>query len=211
MRVYKFLDSHFGLVNLQQKRLKISTVEDLNDPFELLPYNIQDPSKRKALKDARERWSAAYGLVCFSGGWTDPILWAHYGDKHKGLCLGFEVAPNTVTEVRYVDDRLTLPDVIEDAHGTEWMTTKFSHWAYEREFRSWRTLKNVPKFDGLYFQNFGASLRLVQVIAGARCAITRNQSLDAIGPSAHEVELTKGRAGFGKFEIVVDQRGFLES
>jgi hypothetical protein len=60
MRVYKFLDAHFGLINLQQKRLKISTVEDLNDQFELLPYKMQGPTKRKALKYAREQWERRY-------------------------------------------------------------------------------------------------------------------------------------------------------
>ncbi len=23
--------------------------------------------------------------------WSNPVIWAHYGDKHRGLCLGFEV------------------------------------------------------------------------------------------------------------------------
>jgi len=43
MRAYKFLSAHFGLKSLYEKRLTISTIDDLNDPFELLPYNLSDP------------------------------------------------------------------------------------------------------------------------------------------------------------------------
>jgi len=42
MRVYKFLDPRFGMKTLAEKRLKISTLEDLNDPFDRAPSGIWD-------------------------------------------------------------------------------------------------------------------------------------------------------------------------
>jgi hypothetical protein len=47
MKVYKFLDAHYGLKSLSEKRLKISTLKDLNDPFELLPYELSNPMHRR--------------------------------------------------------------------------------------------------------------------------------------------------------------------
>jgi len=38
MRVYKFMTAEFGMKSLREKRLKISLLDDLNDPFDLLPY-----------------------------------------------------------------------------------------------------------------------------------------------------------------------------
>jgi hypothetical protein len=91
MRVYKFLDAKFGIKSLAEKRLKISTVEDLNDPFELLPFGMVDKTKRMALNLARTTWGTTHGMLCFSADWRDPVIWAHYSDKHHGLCLGFEI------------------------------------------------------------------------------------------------------------------------
>jgi len=66
MRVYKFLDAKFGLKSLAEKRLKISTVEDLNDPFELLPFGMVDKTNWMALNNARTIWAATHGMLCFS-------------------------------------------------------------------------------------------------------------------------------------------------
>jgi hypothetical protein len=41
MRVYKFLTAEFGMKSLREKRLKISIFDDLNDPFDLLPYEVK--------------------------------------------------------------------------------------------------------------------------------------------------------------------------
>ena len=33
-RVYKFMCSQYGVSSLEEKRLKVSTIQDLNDPFD---------------------------------------------------------------------------------------------------------------------------------------------------------------------------------
>jgi hypothetical protein len=40
--------------------------------------------------NTRDDLNREKGLVCFSADWRNPLLWAHYSDKQKGLCLGFE-------------------------------------------------------------------------------------------------------------------------
>lgn len=35
--------------------------------------------------------SEKYGLLCFCETWQSPLLWNHYADRHKGICLGFDV------------------------------------------------------------------------------------------------------------------------
>ena len=76
MRAYKFLDEKFGIKSLQEKRLKISVLDDLNDPFELLPYEMTDKNKRSALNATRKQMASNRGLLCFSATWKDPVLWA---------------------------------------------------------------------------------------------------------------------------------------
>lgn len=118
MRVYKFLDAHFGIKSLSEKRLKVSTLDDLNDPFELLPFEMTDKTNRMALNLARQTWGTDRGMLCFSSDWCDPVIWAHYSDKHRGLCLGFEIPDKYATRVNYVIDRLQFPEHLEIAHAT---------------------------------------------------------------------------------------------
>ena len=47
-RVYKFTGAQYGISNLEKKRLKLSTIKDLNDPFDLCPLNTTDPAVSKA-------------------------------------------------------------------------------------------------------------------------------------------------------------------
>jgi hypothetical protein len=212
MLVYKFLTAEFGLKSLREKRLKLSTLDDLNDPFELLPYDMTDRKNRGIVREAAKVWGSKHGMLCMSADWRDPVIWAHYADKHKGLCLGFEVAEKTVRHVRYVDRRLPFPkspEAIEIEEAYNWFLTKFKSWAYEKEIRSW--IKLLDTLDGgLHFKSFDASLRLVRVIAGARCATSLQELENAARPLAG-VEFIKARAGFSEFEIVIDERGFSNS
>ena len=78
MRVYKFLDARFGIKTLSEKRLKISTLDDLNDPFELLPFEMTSKKKRQALNQARKEWGRMHGMLCFSSNWHDPVAYVEH-------------------------------------------------------------------------------------------------------------------------------------
>lgn len=41
-RVYKFTSAKYGISNIRDHRLKLSTIDDLNDPFDLAPLDITD-------------------------------------------------------------------------------------------------------------------------------------------------------------------------
>src|SRR5713101_1589714 len=109
MRAYKFLDAHFGLKSLYEKRLKQSRIHELNDPFELTPYVLTDPVLRKAFLTTRDDLSNNRGVLCFSAAWRDPVIWAHYSDKHRGLCLGFEIPDDIGKRTNYIPRRLPFP------------------------------------------------------------------------------------------------------
>lgn len=175
MRVYKFLDSDFALKSLLEKRLKISRIDDLNDPFELIPYDLSSQHDRLALQKTREQLALNRGLLCFSDSWHDPVIWAHYSDKHRGISLGFEIpsGADLWKRVSYVSQRLPFPRPIGFDDVKKMLFTKFSSWKYEREIRMWVALDEEQ--EGLYFYSFGKNLRLVEVIAGARCTVPETE------------------------------------
>src|SRR5687767_14278862 len=92
MRVYHLSNAEFALSNIALRRIKISRFSDLNDPFELLGANLKDKNYREAFRLTRDELHNDKGLLCFSRSWGNPVLWSHYADKHRGICLGFDVS-----------------------------------------------------------------------------------------------------------------------
>ena len=104
MRAYKFLDEKYALKDLTERRVKVSTFADMNDPFELIGSRWSHVGAEEAIN---AHSAAEYGAMCLSKNCTDPLLWAHYADKHRGMCLGFDIPddPHVVHSVNYVDER----------------------------------------------------------------------------------------------------------
>lgn len=103
IKLYKFVDSRYGLWDLCERKIKISRLEDLNDPFELKVVRTPWPEINQIFEDLRIDFSKKYGLLCFCKDWRSQVLWAHYAENHQGLCFGFEICKDNVREVKYVE------------------------------------------------------------------------------------------------------------
>lgn len=210
MRAYKFLCAKYGIDSIQKRRLKQSRVADLNDPFELMSYDVTKKVIRKTFNQTRDDVDKVKGLLCFSADWKDPVIWAHYSDKHKGLCLGFEITNDEADYVNYLPELLPFPsnfDEMNDSEHSEFaraaIFTKFKHWAYEKEIRVWGPLVNED--HGLYFVPFGNNMRLIEVIIGSRCSLSKAHVVEALGSLVSEVKIRKARAAYDKFEMVENE------
>jgi hypothetical protein len=217
LRVYKFLDAHFGLKSLYERRLKISRIDELNDPFELLPYEHSDNNLRQAFLKTRDDVGSERGVVCFSLAWSDPVIWAHYSDKHRGLSLGFDIPEikkspeeDETMFVNYENKPMPFPNDYEGLTSEQSsvvvqkvLSTKFENWKYEREIRVWLPLQNEEA--GLHFLNFGEKLLLKEVILGAKCTLPTVGIERALGLSVSEVTVIKARAAHDAFQMVADE------
>ena len=213
MRVYHLLSAKHGLDDLEQRRLKVAEFRDLNDPFELFSVKLSDRAARRRFVAWRQKALAEYGVLCFSTSWKSPVLWSHYADKHKGLCLGFDVPDDLLLPVTYLKTRTPFGDLLQSASGTNSQPspifyTKFDHWQYEDELRRLVRLDEAVKQGGLYFWPFGRDLELMEVVAGSRCSVEKHQLEQALNDHDREVTLAKARLGFRSFEVVTQQRGF---
>ncbi len=197
MRVYHFIDEEFGLKVLREKRLKISKIMELNDPFEFLGMELSNPEFRKAMKSTKKQLSKTKGILCFSKTWTNPVQWSHYANNHKGICLGFDIPKNSLAKVNYVNERLAHDGHIDETLMTKFLTTKFSHWSYEQEYRAFLSLDEEE--DGFYYLSFSENLNLRQVIIGVRSSVTRAEVAKLVGKG---VEAFKARVAFRSFKIV---------
>ncbi|MGH0214370.1 hypothetical protein NKY66_10695 [Sinorhizobium meliloti] len=107
MKLYHFISQRYALSAIKDRRLKIASINELNDPFEFLGWNLHDREVRKKHKAWKNERDKELGLLCFSAVWTHPLLWEHYADKHQGIALGFEVPDDdTYSQVHYCAERL---------------------------------------------------------------------------------------------------------
>ena len=210
-RLYYMTSLHWAEVILHERRLKLSTIPELNDPFELLAASVGHHMMRRIMRALYDHWSRTKGIICFSDNWKSPLMWAHYADKHNGVCLGFDLVQDhmqLVYPVSYSPDRLlrTLDHSkallgIDEAFIYDCLTTKFRDWSYEREFRVFADLTD-QEANGLYYVDFGHALRLKEVIVGARCSSTVESMATTVGQSEYAVQILKARPAFQTFEIV---------
>lgn len=219
MILYHFSNSEYGLDNIKNRRLKVSRIMELNDPFEFLGIERSNPWLRKALDKEKKDMSRDRGILCLSNTWQNPVLWAHYADRHRGVCLGFEVPENFLgkflEKIRYAETPLVAPASQNEwdiNFMTELMHTKFMHWKYEDEYRMWVDLKYQKKIDGFHYVSFSESqLKLTCVIIGARSSITRSQVNDSLDNLAGSVKTFKSRASFKLFKMVENKNSKLWS
>jgi hypothetical protein len=208
MRVYHFLSAKDAVNDLRNRRIKISRFEDLNDPFELLSIELADKSIRKAFIDTKKKIAEENGIICFSKNWSNPVLWSHYAEKHRGVCLGFDVPDHSLAHIEYNAKRL-VKEVIDDdgklaidePFMIKLLTIKYKDWEYEDEIRIFVGLKEKEKVSGLYFKDFDNDLVLREVILGARHK-EDIQQLQSILQNYTNVRLIQGRMAFRSFRIV---------
>lgn len=212
MRVYHFLNAEWGLEAIKKRRLKVSRIDDLNDPFELLSPELSNKTLRQALPVLKSSLSNYRGLHCFSKRWTNPVLWSHYAEKHQGICLGFDVPNKLLIDVVYTAKRtdfyeaFTKQGSIKKTGIYNIIRTKFGHWRYEKEVRQLVVLKKANLHNGHYFSNFSDQLKLKQVIVGAESKVSRDDVTKALGHRASHVERFKARAAFKSFRVIKNRK-----
>ena len=203
MLVYHFINAKFGLAALKNRRLKITRINELNDPFELLGVVLSDPKIQKTMEGTKEELSKDTGILCFCENWKNPLLWSHYADKHKGICLEFEVSCTAFKKVDYIQCRIPWPDNPDKAFMERLLFTKFEDWRYEQEHRVFAELKE--KIDDSYYFDFSEELSLKSVIVGCQSDVTRTEISQALGILSKDVEVFKAKTNLNLFDVVREE------
>ena len=202
--------AEFGISNIGLGRIKVARFSDLNDPFELMALKFGERRVRELIRNFKNEYDRRTGLLCFSANWTNPVLWSHYGSRHRGICLGFDLKRKIAQKVSYEDERIlaTLESEGELSENLQdvLLRTKFRHWQYEEESRVFVSLDDVLREDKLHFYEFDDNVRLTEVVLGPQCSL----SLDAVRrltrtQHPHAV-VFKARLAFKSFAVVPDER-----
>lgn len=209
LRVYHLTTADHAISNIALGRIKVARFSDLNDPFELLAANFRERQVRKVVRDFKSTYDTHTGLLCFSADWINPVLWSHYGQKHRGICLGFNVRRSRIQKVRYKDKRL-LTELGEDGQPLNineklqklLLCTKYRHWRYEEERRLFVKLEDAQREGRLYFLPMSEDLQLAEVILGPQCDLPLEKVRELVGSKHPAVITFQSRLAFKFFSVV---------
>ena len=140
------------------------------------------------------------GIVSFAERDDCPLMWSHYGDQHRGICLGYSV-PNKSTgdvqKVAYGGGRLVkasdlgaMLDGDDEARSrvdSAVMLRKAESWSYERE---WRLIGRRG--------TEGSPLDLEEIIFGMNCKESAKYTV---------MKALENRSGSVKFYEMREERG----
>jgi hypothetical protein len=112
-RVYYLTTADHAVSNIVFRRIKIARFSEVNDPFELLAPMGIEKTVRELLRQHKREIDKTRGLLCFSGDWTNPLLWSHYAARHTGVTLGFDLDESLAIDVEYEAARVTIPKGIK--------------------------------------------------------------------------------------------------
>ena len=100
MRLFHFTSAVHGLAAIRTQKYKLSTFDNLNDPFELFAVDFADPEIRRLFRGFKEDFSRRQAMLCCSKSWSSTLLWSHYADRHRGVALELDVSDALVTHVK---------------------------------------------------------------------------------------------------------------
>jgi len=156
MENYRYLSTEYGDFRKDEPAIDCYT-QDLRQEVKLLLY--QDMRKS--------------GVLSFAARWDCPLMWSHYADQHRGLCIEYDSAKHKCEHLSKVDyttsGNITVSSLFEwklrgsaEAERTirhVFFYAKAKEWRYEREWR------DVAKSSG----PVDAPLTISAVHFGLRC------------------------------------------
>ena len=193
MKLYKYTTADYGLVAIRDRRLKVSTLADINDPNEWLPI-MRDPdtgedwhSQKVYRQQYKNFWAQRRGFISFSRLYASLLMWGHYADKFRGVALAFEVLDaSKIIDVRYICERFELGKKERENPSMDDFENLISRkdwcWAYEQECRTIVNLQScttqrLANGDTIYFESFEPErnthvLKLMGIVLGSECTVT---------------------------------------
>ena len=135
---YTSLNEH-TIDSLFRAEVYMVPASKMNDVFEGAAYGT-DSSEQDNMRAVEELQNAVY-LKSFSIAEDDNLMWGHYGDAHKGVCIGYDFSKADeqvkchLYPVQYSDKRFSTQNVENVAQHPFLYLRKSRDWKYEKEFR----------------------------------------------------------------------------
>ncbi len=167
--LYKFYSLNiYNVDSLLRNYFYLSKPSDFNDPFDCNINLIENNRASEILKTVKRNVVSNIGITSLTEVIDSPLMWAHYTNNYRGFAVNFgnriDILLREQFFKRYTITRVIYPEKPVKIKGSYpfaqhyFLTTKFKHWEYEKEWRitcdlkeKHRELEYVPELvKGLY-------------------------------------------------------------
>lgn len=165
--------------------------------------------KERLLDDIEERLQevlGSRGVLSLASKWNCPLMWSHYADEHRGICIEYDTkghccdrlgpvdydSSRTITLSDIAEWKLNVSDVARTKIVEAYFFAKQSQWRYENEWR------DIAHSDGRRDQPFK---KISAIHFGYRCTEAVKRAVIGIlrhhGDSIEYYSMGTTKNGFG--------------
>ena len=199
--LYRYTSMSINTISsILEENVYMLPASKMNDVFEAAPYGECSPPNINAQEI--NRCQEELYLKAFTYSQNSILMWSHYGDSNKGICIGYdfrEASEDIVQHlypVQYSDTRFS--DVIAQniASHPFLCLRKSKCWKYEKEFRLIYPKDEIPD-DQIIFLNcikevqFGCHVPQQQIDMIKELVAGKNIKLYRTRLKEHSFELTR--------------------
>lgn len=205
---------------IENGTMKFSKPSEFNDPFdccptqcsELPPNTLPHAVIDELNRHIQHATSQVLGVSCFTPYPDKMLMWSHYGDQHRSVCVGFDseillenIPKNSegnslYTEIRKVQYTSLRPNEAD----IEAIFKKSEEWSYEDEYRLVSTAKKGLPQWGPGIWNIPVS-SIKEVIIGARVERKIQEKIvKTIQLKKPDIEIKKAVLHAHTFELVIE-------
>ena len=234
--VYKYIDFEGGKALIQNSTFKFSKPNEFNDPFdfydELIDFakhiaeapssytrrdrrKVEKASMKSKVSTLKQNWKQLkndYGITCFSKTYKEILMWSHYSDKYKGICIGILIDANKFLDSHFLSFAVEYKKSFKPRPYSEkdlkerintmiqYSTVKADFWKYEQEIRL-VSYDYYKKYDSSFF-NFSDFAEIKEIYFGLKIKegdkkeLKKILSIKKLKVKIYEMRLLKN-----KFEI----------
>ena len=142
------------------------------------------------------------GVACYSKNYDNILMWSHYSDNHKGVCVKFNKSDQEFfkisSEVKYTDKFPDSQELLDAKDPSTFLfSTKSDCWSYEQEVRVIKPITGLVSFkpdslEAVYF--------------GVKCSNTAIQEIrDLVAKNYHKVSFYKMELSGDRFALEVQK------
>ncbi len=144
--LYKYVSLDYVSDILDNHRLYLSDGKNFNDPFEI---TVTDNKNHKIMH------IDGLHILSLTNSFRNKLIWSHYTDSHKGVCITVKIPNNLVHPICYSTKRIYKDSDVDSIISTSKITAKknanidfstlsknkkIAHikdkkWMYEKEYR----------------------------------------------------------------------------
>lgn len=197
--------------------MKFSRPCEFNDPFDCCPTvlsEVPDDSFPHAVGDTLNRarqsaLSAVVGVCCYTPHPDRMLMWSHYGDQHRGVCVGFDreiilelVPKNDAGHPLYHEVKKVEYTEVRPGNGDQgYLFKKSNEWRDEDEYRIVSAMKaGSPSWGPGVWTIPAAAIK--EVVIGARIApAAEGKLVTAVKFHRPDIGLKKAVIDMKKFKI----------